>query len=99
MYTDVRSCVRVNCQYNEEFGVGVSVHQGSVLSPLLFLLVLEPLSRQFRRGVPWELLYADDLVVMADSLEECIVKLKAWKEGMECKGLRGNMRKTKLMVS
>ena len=36
---------------------------------------------------------------MADSQEGCITKMKAWKEGMECKGLRVNMKKTKLMVS
>ena len=70
MYTDVKSRVRVNGQYSKEFRVGVGVHQGSVLIPLLFILVLEALSRQFRTGVPWDLLYADDLAVMADSLEE-----------------------------
>ena len=75
------------------------MHQDSVLSPLLFILVLEALLRQFSTGVPWELLYADDLAVMADSLEECIAMLKVCKEGMERKGLRVNMKKTKLMVS
>ena len=94
----VKSRVRVNGQYSKEFRVGVGVHQGSVLSPLLFILVLESLLRQFRTGVPWELLYADDLAEMADSLEECIASLKVWKEGMEHKGLRVNMKKTKLMV-
>ena len=79
--------------------VGVGMHQGSVLSPLLFIFVLEALSRQLRTGVQWEFLYADDLVVMADSLEEYIAKLKSWKEGMECKGLRVNIKKTKLIVS
>ena len=98
MYTDVKSRVHVSGQYSKEFGVGVGVHQGLVLSPLLFILVLEALSRQFHTGVPWELLYADDLAVMADSLEECIARLKVWKEGMESKGLRVNMKKTKLMV-
>ena len=71
------------------------MHQGSVLSPLLFIFVLEALLRQFRTGVPWKLLYDDDLVVMADSLEVCIAKLKAWKEGMERRELRVNMKKTK----
>ena len=33
MYSNVRSWVRVNGQYSEEFGVGVGVHQGSVFSP------------------------------------------------------------------
>ena len=45
MYTNARSGVRVNGQYSEEFVVGVGVHQGSVLSPLLFILVLEALSQ------------------------------------------------------
>ena len=61
--------------------------------------MLEALSRQFCTGVLWELLYADDLAVMADSLEECIARLKVWKEGMERKGLRDNMKKTMFMVS
>ena len=99
MYSNARSRVRVNGQYSEEFGVGVGVHQGSVLSPLLFILVLEALSRTFRTGTPWELLYADDLAVIADSLDECVAKLKAWKAGMENKGLRVNMPKTKCLVS
>ena len=99
MYSNARSRVRVNSQYSEQFDVGVGVHQGSVLSPLLFILVLEALSREFRTGVPWELLYADDLVIIADSMEECIAKLKAWKSGMESKGLRVNLKKTKILVS
>ena len=61
--------------------------------------MLEALSSQSRTGVPWERLYADDLAVTADSLEECIARLKVWKEGMDRKGLRVNMEKTKLMVS
>ena len=99
MYTNARSRVRVNGQYSEEFGVAVGVQQGSVLSPLLFILVLEALSREFRTGAPWELLYADDLVIMADSLEQCSSKLKTWKAAMEKKGLRVNMTKTKFLIS
>ena len=49
--------MHVNVQYSEEFGVGVGVHQGSVLGPLLFILVLEALSHEFRTGIPWELLH------------------------------------------
>ena len=99
MYANAKSRVRVNGQLSEEFEVKVGVHQGSVLSPLLFILVLEALSREFRTGVPWELLYADDLVIMADNLDECIARLKAWKAGMEEKGLRVNMKKTKFLIS
>ena len=49
MYKDVRSRVRVGDGYSEEFSVGVGVHQGSVLSPLLFIIVLEALSMEFHR--------------------------------------------------
>ena len=49
---------------------------------------LEALSREFREGLPMELLYADDLVLMADSEELLMEKLRKWKNGMEAKGLR-----------
>ena len=74
MYTEVRSRVRVCNGYSEEFGVAVGVHQGSVLSPLLFIIVLEAPSRGFRTGCPWELLYADDLMISAESMEELLEK-------------------------
>ena len=86
----MRSRVRVGEGYSEEFEVKAGVHQGSVLSPLLFIIVLEALSREFRSGVPWEDLYANDLVIIAESLEECVRRLLTWKEAMEKKGLRVN---------
>ena len=57
------------------------------------------LSREFRTGCPWELLYADDLMISAGSMEELLVKVKTWKTEMEKKGLRVNMGKTKIMES
>ena len=78
----------------EEFEVKVGVHQGSVLSPLLFIIVLEALSHEF----PREDLYADDIVIIAASLEECVRRLFTWKEAMEEKGLRVNAGKTKIMI-
>ena len=76
----------------------VGVHQGSVLSPLLFIIVLEALSGEFRSRVPWEDLYANDLVIIAESLEECVRRLLTWKEAMEVKGLRVNAGKMKIMI-
>ena len=68
------------------------MHQGSVLSLLLFIIVLEAI------GCPWELLYADDLVISAESLDE-LARLEGWKTEMEAKGLKANLSKTKVMVS
>ena len=94
MYANARSHVRVGEGYSEEFEVKVGVHQGSVLSPLLFIIVPEALSQEFRSGVPWENLYADDLVIIAESLEEC-VRLLTWKEAMEKKRTESKCRKVK----
>jgi len=47
--------------------VKVSLHQGSVLSPLQFSIVLEAVSQEFREGLPWELLFADDLALLAQT--------------------------------
>ena len=97
MYANARSRVCVGEGYSEEFEV-VGVHQGSVFSPLLFIIVLETLSRESRSGVPWEALYANDLVTIAELLEECVRRLLTWKEAMEKKGLRVNAGNTKIMT-
>ena len=56
MCNGAKSKVRVNGSYSDEFEVKVGVHQGSVLSPLLFNIALEALSREFHLSCPWELL-------------------------------------------
>ena len=98
IYDNACSRVRVNDSYSSSFQVGVGVHPGSVLSPLLFILVLEALSREVHNGVPWELLYADDLAIAADALNVCKSKVCTWKDGMERKDLRVNMKKTKILI-
>ena len=60
--------------------VKVGMHQGSALSPLLFVIVMEAISREFRVALPWELLYADDLAVLAETEEELIKRLNEWKD-------------------
>ena len=47
----------------------VGSHQGSVLSPLLFAAVMDVVSSEARSGLPYECLYADDLVIMAPTMD------------------------------
>ena len=98
MYNNNRCKVRLDNTYSDEFGVKVGVHQGSVLSPLLFIIVLEALSREFCSGTSWELLQADNLVIITKTEHERKMKLIKWKTNLEAKGLRVNMRETKIMV-
>ena len=49
----------------------------------MFIIVLETLSREFKEGLHLEMLYADDLVLMAETEELLLEKLRKWKKGME----------------
>ena len=62
-------------------------------------MVLEAFSIEFRTGCPWELLYADDLVLVAETMEELVGKFEKWKTGLEDKRVRVNAAKTKVMIS
>ena len=44
MYDGANSRLRLNDYFGERFEVTVDVHQGSILSPLLFAIVIEALS-------------------------------------------------------
>ena len=64
MYNNVHSKVRFTTCYSKPINVFLGVHQGSVLGLVLFIIVIEPLSREFRIGCPEELSYANDIVIV-----------------------------------
>jgi len=66
MYEGAQTVVRTTEGDSKAFNVKVGLHQGSVLSPLLFVIVMEMIFRELRAGLPLELLYADDFL-MAES--------------------------------
>jgi len=96
MYTGAKTVVRTVCGNSKGFEVKVGMHQGSALSPLLFITVTEAISREFKIALPWELLYADHL---AETEEQLIKRLNEWKDNVESKGMRVNMNKTKVIMS
>jgi len=96
MYTGAKTVVRTVYGNSNGSEVKVGMHQGSVLSPLLFVMVMEALSREFRVALPWELLYADDLVVTAETEEDLIKRLNERKDFVENRGMRVNMKKPTL---
>jgi len=44
----------------DEFPIKVCLHQGSGLSPFLFIVVLDVISEEFRCGLPSKLLFANE---------------------------------------
>ena len=79
MYEGAQTVVRTTEGDSKAFNVKVGLHQRSALSPLLFVIVMEMISRELRTGLPLELLYADDLILMAESEESLCNKIVKWK--------------------
>ena len=69
LYTEDCTVVRTNAGLSESFEVKVCLHQGSVLSPLLFAVVMDVVSSEARSSLPSKVLYANDLVVMAPTMQ------------------------------
>ena len=65
MYKDIKTAVRVESMRSELFYVKVGVHQGSVLSPQFFAVVIDEASKNQRRYCERNFLN-DDLVLLRD---------------------------------
>ena len=98
LYTEACTVVRTDAGLSESFEVNVGLHQGSVLSPLLFAAVMNVVSSEARSGLPSELLYADDLVIMAPTMEQLGRRVADWRASLLGKGLKVNAGKSKVMV-
>ena len=79
LYSQVSSCVKVNGKFSEWFDINCGVKQGCVLSPTLFSMFVNDLVGDIKglgKGVQCDvysftsLLYADDLVIIADKEED-----------------------------
>ena len=75
------------------------MHQGTVLLPLIFAVWVDVVTEHAREGMLNEILYADDLVLMSESLENLRERFQRCRRALEGKGLKVNIGKTKMMVS
>lgn len=108
LYCEANLSVVHQGKVGPEFGVETGVKQGDILSPFLFLLVLDYVMKQVfdkQRGIQWntfnklgDLEYADDIVFMTHTLREMreiTERLVAFASDV---GLKINVAKTKMMV-
>ena len=89
LYTEACTVVRTDAGLSESFEVKVGLHQGSELSLMLFAAVMDVASSEVRSGLSSELLYADDLVIMAPTMEQLGRRVADWRASLLGKGLRG----------
>ena len=97
LYTETCTVVRTDAGLCESFEVKVGLHHGSILSPL-FAAVMDVVSSEAISGLPSELLYDDDLLRMAPTMEQLSRRVAKWRAGLLDKGLKVNAGMSKVMV-
>ena len=60
---------------------------------------MEAMTHKFQTSCPWELLYADHLVIIVETLDQLLETFGLQETNMESKGLRVNVGKTRIMPS
>jgi hypothetical protein len=70
MYDNVVTSVRTSDGDINDFLINIGLHQVSILSPYLFALVIDEVTRDIQGGIPLCMLFADDVILMDESRME-----------------------------
>ncbi|KAK6746049.1 hypothetical protein RB195_012270 [Necator americanus] len=97
LYAKPTSVVRCAVGTSRPFPVRVGVHQGSSLSPLLFILCMDTITKEIQKQHPWTLLFADDVMLASESRDDLQKQVQSWKDQLQQYGLRLNTSKTEYM--
>ena len=81
----------------EKIKVGVGLHQGSALSPFLFAIIIDRLTEDIRKDAPWDMLFADDIVLCRQNYRELEKDLEIWRNALERRGLKVSRSKTEYL--
>ena len=94
MYNNAVTSVRTNDGNTAYFPIKIGLHQGSTLSPYLFALVMDEVTRNIPVDIPWCMLFTDDVVLVDESQMGVNMKLELWRQTLDSKGFR--LSKTKI---
>jgi len=97
MYNNVMTRVRTSDGDTDDFPIKIGLHQGSALSPYLFALVMDEVTRDIQGDIPWCMLFTDDVVLVDESHAGVNRKLELWRQTLESKGFRLSRTKTEYM--
>ena len=108
MYSIAKSCVKHLNSYSDFFEIAVGLKQGLNNSPIMFALFLEDLELYLQSSLESGLslgnmciillLFADDMVIFGNSVEDLQNSLNRLHEYCEHWGLEVNINKTKVVV-
>jgi Reverse transcriptase (RNA-dependent DNA polymerase) len=79
MYTNVVTCVRACDGESDTFSIKIGLHQWSVLSPYIFTLVMDEITKDIKKDIPWCMIFADDVVLIDESRIGVNQKLELWR--------------------
>jgi len=82
IYDGVVANVRTYGDITSDFSI-IGLHQGSALSPFLFAIVTEELTRAIQDKIPWCMLFANDIVLVDETRVRVNVKLELWRQTLE----------------
>ncbi|XP_058185608.1 uncharacterized protein LOC131302831 [Rhododendron vialii] len=85
MYECAVTTIRSAVGKISEFSITVGLHQGLALSLYLFALVMDELTRQFQKDIPSYMMFADDIVLVDETVRDVNTKLEIWREVLESK--------------
>ena len=106
LYSQSESCVRVLGSKSNSFSVRVGLRQGCALSPILFVIFMDRISRRSRGGEGIRLgelrvsslLFADDVVLLAPSVQDLQLSLDRFDAECTAAGMKISVSKSEAMV-
>ena len=104
LYASNETLVRPVAKEEKWFDVSSGVRQGSVISPLLFILLMDQVvkvveQRSGDRGNYATFIYADDVGLVEEDLQQFSNMINLWNNVLKEHGLKINLGKTELMLA
>ena len=97
MYTGCRTKVRTVAGESSKFNVEVGLHHGSAVSPYLFIILMDVLTKRVMEEAPESMLFADDIVLCGDNDVDMTEYLESRRKALEERGMRVSRPKTQFM--
>jgi hypothetical protein len=67
MYDNVVTNVQTSDRDTHDFSINIELHQGSAMSPYLFALLMDEVTRNIQGGIAWCMLFVHDVVLVDGS--------------------------------